>query len=133
MNRQPGALGHYRSVDAYGAASAENRTELVLRLMRGAQDRIAAARGHMQRGRRPEKGEAIGKAIRLIDGLRASLDLEQGGEIAANLNALYDYMTRRLTAANLHDDPEMLDEVSGLLNEIRSAWEQIASQPAQPA
>lgn len=132
MNSERGALGHYRSVDAYGAAAAESRTELVLRLMTGAQDRIASARGHMQRGRRAEKGEAIGKAIRLIDGLRTSLDLEQGGEIAANLNALYDYMTRRLTEANLRDDPQMLDEVGGLLGEIRSAWEQIATTPAQP-
>lgn len=128
MNKQdPGALGHYRSVGAYGAAAAQDRRELILRLMEGAQDRIATARGHMQRGQTAAKGEAISKAVGLIDGLRTSLDLERGGEIAANLNALYDYMTRRLTEANLRDRPELLAEVAGLLGEIQSAWAQIAA------
>ena len=127
-------LDHYRSVNAYGAASAENRNELILRMLVGAQDRLATARGHMRRAETAPKGEAIGKAIGIIDGLRASLDLEQGGEIASNLNDLYDYMNRRLVEANAADQPELLDEVSGLLGEIRSAWEQITtSEQSQPA
>ena len=127
------ALGHYRSVGAYGAAAAESRMQLVLRMMEGARDRIAAARGQMQRKETGAKGESIKKAIGLIDGLRASLDREQGGEIAVNLESLYDYMTRRLVEANLGDRPELLDEVSGLLEEIRSAWQQISLTESQPA
>ncbi|MDJ0927105.1 MAG: flagellar export chaperone FliS [Gammaproteobacteria bacterium] len=128
-----GALGHYRSVGAYGAAAAADRQQLIQQMMAGAHDRIATARGHMQRGETAAKGEAICKAVALIDGLRTSLDLDKGGEIAANLNALYDYMTRRLTEANVQNRPELLDEVAGLLAEIRSAWEQLPQQAPEPA
>ena len=127
-------LDHYRSVGAYGAAAAEDRKELILRMLEGAQDRIASARGHMQRSETADKGEAIGKAIGIIDGLRASLDAEKGGEIAANLDALYDYMNRRLVEANAGDRIELLDEVSNLLSEIRTAWQGVmASAETAPA
>lgn len=132
MNNTPSGLSHYRSVGAYGAAAADSRTELVLQLMDGACEQIAMARGHMSRKETARKGEAIRRATGMIDGLRASLDLERGGEIAGNLNRLYDYMNRRLVEANLTDAPEMLEEVAGLLGEIRSAWQQIATM-AEPA
>lgn len=122
-------LNQYRSVDAYGAAASSDRMQLVLRLMQGALDRIATARGHMQRREPAPKGEALGRAVRMIDGLRSCLDHERGGEIAANLAALYDYMTRRLTEANLRNDPRGLDEVADLLDEIRGGWEQMAASP----
>ena len=122
-------LNQYRSVDAYGAAAASDRMQLVLRLMQGALDRIATARGHMRRGEQAPKGEALGRAVRMIDGLRSCLDHERGGEIAANLAALYDYMTRRLTEANLRNDQRGLDEVADLLDEIRGGWEQMAASP----
>ena len=120
----------YRTVDAYGAAAASDRMQLVLRMMQGALDRIATARGHMRRGEQALKGEALGRAVRLIDGLRSCLDHERGGEIAANLAALYGYMTRRLTEANLRNEQRGLDEVAELLEEIRGGWEQMAASPA---
>jgi len=122
-------MNQYRTVDAYGAAAASDRMQLVLRLMQGALDRIATARGHMRRGELALKGEALGRAVRMIDGLRSCLDHERGGEIAANLAALYDYMTRRLTEANLRNDQRGLDEVAELLEEIRGGWEQMAASP----
>jgi len=122
-------MNQYRTVDAYGAAAAPDRIQLVLRMMQGALDRIATARGHMRRGEQAAKGEALGRAVRLIDGLRSCLDLQRGGEIAANLGALYDYMTRRLTEANLRNDPRGLDEVAELMEEIRGGWEQMAASP----
>jgi flagellar protein FliS len=103
--------------------------QLVLRMMQGALDRIATARGHMRRGEQAAKGEALGRAVRLIDGLRSCLDLKLGGEIAANLSALYDYMTRRLTESNLRNDERGLAEVAELLDEIRGGWEQMAASP----
>ena len=121
------SLNQYRTVDAYGAAAASDRMQLVLRMMQGALDRIATARGHMQRGEQAPKGEALGRAVRMIDGLRSCLDHDRGGEIASNLGALYDYMTRRLTEANLRNDARPLDEVAELLDEIRSGWEQMAA------
>ncbi len=132
MNATPGnALGQYRTVTAYGAASGD-RLQLVLRLMDGALERIATARGHMARGEVAAKGEAIGKAIGLIDGLRTALDHERGGEIAGNLAALYDYLMRRLLEANLNDDERRLVEVAGLLDEIRDAWTTITRSQGQP-
>jgi flagellar protein FliS len=122
-------MNQYRTVDAYGAAAASDRMQLVLRMMQGALDRIAMARGHMRRGEQGPKGEALGRAVRLIDGLRSCLDHERGGEIAANLAALYDYMTRRLTEANLRNNQRGLDEVAELLEEIRGGWEQMAASP----
>ena len=131
MSQEPtSGLAHYRSVGAYGAAAAEDRTQLIMRMLEGAQDRIATARGHMRRQEAGRKGEAIGKAIGLIDGLRASLDVQRGGEIASNLDALYDYMNRRLVEANVSNRPELLDEVNELLGEIRAAWAQISAKPA---
>ena len=122
-------MNQYRSVDAYGAASAGDRMQLIARLLQGALDRIATARGHMQRGEQALKGEALGRAVRMIDGLRSCLDHERGGEVAANLGALYEYMTRRLTEANLRNDQRILDEVADLLDEIRSGWEQMMASP----
>jgi len=122
-------MNQYRAVDAYGAAASGDRLQMVARLLQGALDRIATARGHMQRGEQAPKGEALGRAVRMIDGLRSCLDHERGGEIAANLAALYEYMTRRLTEANLRNDQRPLDEVADLLDEIRSGWEQMMATP----
>ncbi|MDH5275174.1 MAG: flagellar export chaperone FliS [Gammaproteobacteria bacterium] len=123
-------MNQYRTVDAYGAASAGDRLQLIARMLQGALDRIATARGHMQRGEQAPKGEALGRAVRMIDGLRSCLDHERGGEVAANLGALYEYMTRRLTEANLRNDQRALDEVADLLDEIRSGWEQMMATPS---
>ncbi len=129
MNPQPGnALGQYRTVNAYGAASGD-RLQLILRMMDGALDRIVTARGHMRRQEVSAKGEAIGRAIGIIDGLRTSLDKDKGGSIALNLESLYDYMMRRLVEANFRNDERRLDEVAGLLDELRSAWQALARPP----
>ena len=133
MKEPSSALGHYRSVGAYSAAAAENREELVLQLMDGAYDQIRIARGHMERKEAAAKGEAIRRATGMLDGLRASLDHERGGDIADNLDKLYDYMNRRLVEANAGDRPELLEEVSELLGEIRGAWRQITEAAAEPA
>jgi flagellar protein FliS len=126
------ALGQYRAVNAYGAANGD-RLQLILRMMDGALDRIVTARGHMSRGEIAAKGEAVGKAIGLIDGLRTALDVDRGGDVARNLEALYDYMMRRLVEANFRDDARRLDEVAGLLDEIRSGWEVLTRNPAAQA
>lgn len=133
MNRtSSSALGQYRTNDAYGAASGD-RTQLILCMMDGAINRIVTATGHMQRNEVAAKGEAIGRAISLIDGLRTSLDPARGGEIAANLERLYEYMMRRLVEANFRNDAACLVEVAGLLDEIRSGWAGIAGAARAPA
>ena len=125
------ALGQYRVTNAYGAAAAEDRLQLVLRMMQGALDSVTMARGHIRRGEVGPKGEQIGRAIGLIDGLRVCLDLEAGQEIAANLESLYGYMLNRLSDANVKNDDDALGEVADLLGEIRAGW-QAMSQDYEP-
>ena len=89
---------------------------------------LRAARRAMDQAKIADKGANIRWSISIFDGLRASLNLEQGGELAANLDRLYDYMTRTLVEANLNGDRRKLDEVEGLLNEIRAAWKGIEGE-----
>jgi len=120
------ALGHYRATDTYGAAAGD-RLQLITRMLQGAMDRVATARGHMTRDEVAEKGEQIGKAIGLIDGLRTCLDTEKGGVVAANLDQLYRYMLSLLMDASLKNDVAALDEVIELLGEVKSGWDQMAA------
>lgn len=85
------------------------------------------ARLFLEQGDIVAKGEALSKAINIIDnGLKAGLDQEKGGEIAAHLSDLYDYMIRRLLQANLRNDSQAIEEVEGLLGNIAEAWKQIS-------
>jgi len=122
------ALRQYQDVGAKSAVEDASPHRLVQMLMDGALSQIAAASGHISRGETARKGAAIGQAVSIIGGLQGSLDMEKGGDIAANLDRLYDYMTRRLTEANLENDVARLKEVHGLLAEIKSAWDQLPAK-----
>ena len=124
--RAYGAMQAYQNTAAESAVSDADPHRLIQLLLQGAVDRIAVARGHIQRGELAPKGESIGKALNIIGGLRGSLNLEQGGDIAQNLQALYSYAEQRLLEANVNNDPARLDEVARLLGEIKGAWETIA-------
>ena len=90
---------------------------------------IVNARKHMEAKDIEAKGAAISKAITIIDsGLRASLNLQAGGDVAQNMHALYGYMTERLQFAHLKNDPTVLKEVYVLLNDLRTAWDAIAPE-----
>ncbi|WP_144110890.1 flagellar export chaperone FliS [Paraburkholderia sp. BCC1886] len=111
---------------------------LIVMLYQGARRAIAQARMHVQQGNVPARGEAIGKAIQIVEsGLQQSLNVEAGGEIAERLDALYSYMTRRLLEANIKQSETMLVEVDGLLATLEEAWigiaPEIARMAAQPA
>jgi flagellar protein FliS len=86
----------------------------------------------MQSGDIPAKGKSISKAIAIIDnGLRASLDKRIGGEIALNLDSLYEYMSRQLLLANLNNDEAKITEVQNLLRDLKGAWEAISPEGAK--
>ncbi|CAG4882207.1 Flagellar secretion chaperone FliS [Georgfuchsia toluolica] len=126
------ATPHTSAVKAYARVGIETDIvtadphKLIVMLYEGARLSIATAKLHMQRNEIGAKGEAISKAISIIDqGLKASLDVNAGGKIAEKLYALYEYMCRRLLLANLKNQPEMLDEVAGLLGELNEAWNSI--------
>jgi flagellar protein FliS len=108
-----------------GAADASPH-KLIMMLLDGFDDAVARARGALAAGQIEAKCRAICHAVRIVEeGLKASLDLAAGGTIAADLNALYAYVSLRLTYANLHNDAAALDECARLLEPVRSAWAEI--------
>jgi flagellar protein FliS len=115
-------LAAYQSAAAHGGVAASDPHRLVVMLMDGALERIATARGCMERKETTEKARLLNRAVSIIGELRNSLDLTSGGQIAANLGELYDYMCRCLLRANADNTIKQLDEVSKLLHEIRGAW-----------
>jgi flagellar protein FliS len=115
-------LAAYQSAAAHGGVAASDPHGLIVMLMDGALERIATARGCIQRGEVTEKARLLNRAVSIVAELRGSLDLSSGGQIAANLSELYDYMNRRLLIALANSQVEPLDEVIRLLGEIRSAW-----------
>jgi flagellar protein FliS len=129
-----------RGVNAYanvgletGIASASPH-KLIVMLYDGALVALLSAKTNLAANNIAAKGTAISKAITIIDnGLRASLDKAAGGEIAANLDALYDYMSRRLLHANLKNDVPAIEEVHRLLGDLREAWVAIGDKVEQPA
>ena len=123
------ALRSYQTVGAHAQVTAADPYKLVQLLLANVVDRLAAARGHMQRREIARKGEQISKAIAVLSALDSSLNMEQGGEIAANLRQLYEYMSLRLVRANLDDDVSGLDEVMGLVRNIKEGWDGIAGTP----
>ncbi len=119
-------ISAYQRVSVESGVEAANPHKLILMLFEGAQEALAKAKMHMHHNEIAEKGEMLSKAIMIIDhGLKASLDMNAGGDIALKLQALYDYMTNRLLIANMQNDPEIINEVNNLLNELYGAWKTI--------
>lgn len=112
----------YRKVGVQTGVENASPHKLIQMLLDGAIEKVQLARGYMERREIAQKGQTVSWAMAIIDGLRSSLDMGRGGEVAENLDALYDYMLHRLAEANLRNDLAMLDEVVKLLNEIREGW-----------
>ncbi|MCA1322582.1 flagellar export chaperone FliS [Herbaspirillum sp. alder98] len=130
----------YAKVGVETGVFAASPHKLITMLFDGALMAMSMGKKYMAEGNIKQKGESITKAILIIDnGLRASLNKDVGGDMALNLDALYEYMSRRLFEANVSNNPEILTEIHGLLDGIRDAWQQIepqvgaSAQPAQPA
>jgi len=122
-----------RAINAYVKTGVETGVpeadphRLVLMLFEGALASIAQARLKLSTGDVPGRGKAISKAISIIqDGLRNSLDVQKGGELAERLGALYEYVTMRLLEANVHARQEALDEAAHLISELHAGWAAIA-------
>ena len=117
------AMNEYRQTGLAAASVETDPVKLIALLLGGAIERLAQARGAMLRDEREAKHAALGRAISIIERLRLVLDRKAGGQLAENLGNLYDYMLGRLPAANLANDPAVVDEVAGLLREIKSGWD----------
>lgn len=123
---------HYRQSGALSEVQVAEPYRIIQLLFEGALERIAVGRGAMLQGNVPKKGEQISKAINIINGLRGVLDHEKGGELAERLDALYEYMSYQLLQANLNDKPEFLDEVTGLLRQVKAGWDAIPEEHRRP-
>ncbi|MFZ6744167.1 flagellar export chaperone FliS [Undibacterium sp. JH2W] len=117
----------YAKVGIETGVVAASPHKLIVMLFDGAIVAISNAVHHLSAGEIASKGQAISKAIAIIEnGLRASLDKKAGGEIALSLDSLYEYMTARLLQANLENSDVMLTEVQNLLRDLKTSWEAIA-------
>jgi flagellar protein FliS len=133
MYSQRGAA-RYQTVANHGLVAGASPARLVQIMFEQILSHLAIAQGCMERIRNnmplPEvvaKGKSLGKAIRLIDQLNNTLDMERGREIADNLRALYVYMLARLTTANITNDPTVVGEVIALLQKVKAGWDQVVA------
>jgi flagellar protein FliS len=122
--------GAYARVGLEIGAMSASPHQLIVMLFDGVKTAIRMARHHMASGDIAAKGNAISKAINIVDnGLKASLDADAAGvageQLVADLSAFYGYVTQRLLYANLRNDPALLDEADRLLDSISSAWRDI--------
>ncbi|WP_434601468.1 flagellar export chaperone FliS [Pseudomonas sp. Z1-12] len=125
------ALRQYQKIGAQAQTSEASPHRLVQMLMEGGLDRIAQAKGALERKDIASRGILISKAIGIVGGLREGLDLENQAESVAELDALYAYMMKRLAEANVKADPKILDEVADLLRTVKEGWDAIAAPGPQ--
>jgi flagellar secretion chaperone FliS len=124
LNRN--GVNSYAKISEETGVFAASPNKLTIMLYEGAISACRSAIIYMQNKDISNKGAMFLKAILIIEsGLRQSLDKKAGGEIAVSLDALYGYMSHRLTLANIRNQPELVDEVIKLLTELKGAWEAI--------
>lgn len=112
----------YQQNSVRGGVEDADPHQLVNLLLSGVIDRVMQARGHMVHGNVPAKGRAITSAVGIVNELRNSLDHKVDPTLTQRLDSLYEYVSRRLLIAQLHDDLGALDEVINLLTPIRDGW-----------
>ena len=122
----------YHTVSVHGAVHEADPHTLVLMLMSAVKERIATARGCIERHETAHKARLLHSCVTLIAELQGTLNMSDGREVAQNLSALYDYMIRQLLLGNAADNMACLTEVEHLLGELRSAWIAIGPEVRQP-
>jgi flagellar protein FliS len=127
------AISAYNKVGIESSATSADPHKLITMLFQGALLAVANAKNQMLRKDTLAKGKSISHAISIIgEGLHASLDTRVEGQLVQDLSALYDYMVRRLIEANMENKVAILDEVTGILTELKSAWDSIRPNSEQP-
>lgn len=124
-------LQAYQRVNTQTSITDADPHKLIQLLYNGALERINMAKARMQAKDFEGKGKLISKAMEIIGGLRGFLDFEKGGELAAQLESLYDYMERTLFEANAKNDVARLDEVASLLRQVKDGWDSIRDEVIQ--
>lgn len=120
--------GSYHSVNLGAQVARATPVELVLLLTDGLLEELARARAHIVGKRYELKANSLDRCVEIINGLSSSLDLDQGGDVVANLARLYEYCAGRLYTAGVQLDPDIIDEVTTLLTTIRQGWLGVKAQ-----
>lgn len=118
-------LDEYQAVNRRGAVAGADAHGLIALMFDATVERIALARAHLGRGDVAAKARELHAAAQLVDGLRMSLDKTRGGEIAENLDRLYEWASTRLVEANAGNDARALAEVEKVIDELRAGWREI--------
>ena len=119
------ALSQYKSVDVGAGLQTASPHQLICMLFDGALEALAKAQGAIERNDFGQRSTQINKATGIVLELKSSLNADQGGELASNLEALYTYMTAKLLEANRTNSAALVQEVSGLLHELSEGWSTI--------
>lgn len=122
------ALRQYKNVDLQATVATASPHKLIQMLFDGALDALAQSKGAIERKDIELRTQRLNKATGIVLGLRDSLDIEKGGEVAENLDALYDYIIRGITQANREDDADKVQELMNLLLEVKMGWEQMPEE-----
>jgi flagellar secretion chaperone FliS len=122
------AYQSYQSVHLQAQTAQASPLQLVLVLMDGLLDELARARAHIEAQRFELKAASLDKCVAIINGLSSALDLDTGGEVVASLARLYDYCAERLYRAGVELDVALVDEVRGLLAQIRGGWQGVLAR-----
>jgi len=122
------AINQYQNVNAQSSLNDASPHQLIAMLINGALSRLSTARGCMERKDYAGKGLQLGKSIDIIDGLQGCLDMDAGGAVSVQLDALYEYMVRRLSEASLNNDTAIVDEVTDLLKQVKEGWDGIPEE-----
>ncbi|WP_064606703.1 flagellar export chaperone FliS [Photobacterium sp. J15] len=123
-----GSLQAYKRVSVDSQLTSASPHRVISMLMAGAIERLIQGKAAMQQGSIAVKGERLGKALDIVISLRSCLSMEDGGDIASNLDSLYDFMIQQIYKANQDNVPEPVDDVIDMLREIKVAWDQIPAE-----
>lgn len=116
----------YAKVGLETGVIAASPHELIVMLYDGAITSLHMAGRAMDNNNVEEKSKSISRAVNIVnEGLKSCLNIKQGGELAANLDDLYQYISNRIMLANLRNDKTLLEEASTLLSGLRDAWKMI--------
>lgn len=119
---------HYQQMNVQTSVMDASPHQLITMMFDGLISRLAMAKGFIGRKDYEGKSRCLGSAITIIGALQDALDSEQGGEIAENLDRLYLYMTRRVFAAGVANDVDIIDEVIGLVKTVKEGWDGIREE-----
>ncbi|MBB1268087.1 flagellar export chaperone FliS [Shewanella sp. SR44-3] len=120
-----GSMQTYRKVSVDSNLAVASPHRIIQMLFAGALERLAQAKWAIEQGDIEKRGIFMGKAIGIVAGLNSSLNMDAEGDVAGNLNHLYDFMLRRMSEANVNSDPKAIDEVVSLLKTLKEGWDNI--------